>query len=78
MVAEGGVESLSWQVSRKLFDFAGMADSIGNAAKWCQDTVNQAGWDPSHIVCFSPTSVPGAKQGCGSAGSGNPDPGCDA
>lgn len=29
------------QVSRRLFDFAGLTDSIGGAAKWCQDTVSQ-------------------------------------
>eukprot|EP00438_Fugacium_kawagutii_P008029 Skav209180 [mRNA] locus=scaffold1137:529968:541792:- [translate_table: standard] len=29
------------EVSRRLFDFAGLTDSIGGAAKWCQDTVNQ-------------------------------------
>eukprot|EP00439_Symbiodinium_sp_Y106_P012292 s6640_g1.t2 len=42
--AQGGHDEVSaraLEVSRKLFDFAGMADSIGNAAKWCQDTVNQ-------------------------------------
>ncbi|CAE7458779.1 unnamed protein product [Symbiodinium necroappetens] len=42
--ARGGHDEVSaraLEVSRKLFDFAGMADSIGNAAKWCQDTVNQ-------------------------------------
>ncbi|CAK8998571.1 Uncharacterized protein SCF082_LOCUS5701 [Durusdinium trenchii] len=30
------------EVSRRLFDFAGLTDSIGGAAKWCQDTVSQA------------------------------------
>ena len=30
-----------YQVSRRLFDFAGLTDSIGGAAKWCQDTVSQ-------------------------------------
>lgn len=29
------------EVSRRLFDFAGLTDSIGGAAKWCQDTVSQ-------------------------------------
>ena len=29
------------KVSRRLFDFAGLTDSIGGAAKWCQDTVSQ-------------------------------------
>lgn len=28
-------------MSRRLFDFAGLTDSIGGAAKWCQDTVSQ-------------------------------------
>ncbi|CAE7378761.1 unnamed protein product [Symbiodinium pilosum] len=44
LVAQGPhdeVTTRALEVSRKLFDFAGMADSIGNAAKWCQNTVNE-------------------------------------
>ncbi|CAE7372436.1 unnamed protein product [Symbiodinium natans] len=44
MEAQGGhdeVATKALEVSRKLFDFASMADSIGGAAKWATDTVSE-------------------------------------